>query len=632
MYKNRFHIFHLASNADEVSDMFSTYKSLDGPLYEKTVYGNRVTYFTLYKYSHIFILILGQTATASKTFYICAHCGVKLIEMEFSQNSTHARKYFSTPKFKVATISVMDNFYSAKFICEKSRESRSFTAVIAWEVFCYKNITLKSRHELNQDPFMPMIYTEHVMEMRYMTFTDKFSLTGELSSKFVTCWAEQPYTLKMYYKPFSTKVWAYLSTFLLGLTVGYCILIQTKMKRQLFHVAHNGDGILTFVAALFEKSANVPIFVDKMPAFRVIFSLWTLQSILFTQLYTSVLISHLIIPLPKTSITRFDQLTPKQESSKSLSSALIRYRDSLNRTWLEEGDNFKISSNPSTGRDTTYSPEYIKNFINHSYPFPRTALLNLFSLIFHSIQAWLFNLNDNIKQMKHRDRLLMMSNWEELSVWAADLKSGGDIELNEELSLWFKLITKGDPWIPRMNSKMMNFTIINSLNASGLQSPPTQSFMEEELVKCGRMVHVEATNKLETEMDYLKRKYHWLDFFKSEESITSHVAGWHFLNTGGSSFSNWLDWFFESGSYNFLRWRVQIQEYKVRNEFTKEIVKGHEIPDLVKPLGFKTGITTLFHIWGIMVGATALAGCAEFCSGLILKIRKKETLVFQFVE
>lgn len=163
MYKNRFHIFHLASNADEVSDMFSTYKSLDGPLYEKTVYGNRVTYFTLYKYSHIFILILGQTATASKTFYICAHCGVKLIEMEFSQNSTHARKYFSTPKFKVATISVMDNFYSAKFICEKSRESRSFTAVIAWEVFCYKNITLKSRHELNQDPFMPMIYTEHVM-------------------------------------------------------------------------------------------------------------------------------------------------------------------------------------------------------------------------------------------------------------------------------------------------------------------------------------------------------------------------------------------------------------------------------------------------------------------------------------
>ncbi|XP_035713748.1 uncharacterized protein LOC118438096 isoform X2 [Folsomia candida] len=468
--------------------------------------------------------------------------------------------------------------------------------------------------------------------MRYMTFADKFSLTGELSSKFVTCWAEQPYTLEMYYKPFSSQVWAYLSTFLVGLTVGYCILIQTKMKRHIFHVAHNGDGIMTFVAALFEKSANVPIFVGKIPAFRLIFALWTLQSILFKQLYTSVLISYLIIPLPKTSISRFDQPSPNQETPKVLSSALIQFRDILNRTYQKEGDSFKISSAPSMGFETTYSPQFLSNYHNDPVTFQRTFQFSFFSLIYLSIQGWLLHPSDNIEHNKFQDRMLAVSSREQFSAWSADLKSGGDIELNEELSLWFKLVTKGDPWIPRMNSKMMNLTLMNSLNAPGLQSPPTQSFMEEDLVQCGRMVHVEATNKLETEMSYLRRNYHWLDFFKSEESITSRGAGWHFLNTGKSNFSNWLDWFFESGCYNFLRWRVQVQDYKVRNEFTKEIAKGHKVPDVVKPLGFSTGITTLFHIWGIMVGATALAGCAEFCSGLILKIRKKETLVFQFVE
>ncbi|XP_035713750.1 uncharacterized protein LOC118438096 isoform X4 [Folsomia candida] len=268
MYKNRLHIFHLASNADEVSDMFLIYKSVDGPLHEKTIYGAQHNYLILYKYSHVFLLIWSQTAATKTTFYyICAHCGMILIRMDF-------RKHFSTPRFKLAAINVMDKIYSAEFLCETSYERVTFAEVVAWEIFCYKNVTLSRKRHDDLDSFMPEFYSEHVMEMRYMTFADKFSLTGELSSKFVTCWAEQPYTLEMYYKPFSSQVWAYLSTFLVGLTVGYCILIQTKMKRHIFHVAHNGDGIMTFVAALFEKSANVPIFV----AFKVGYSIRVITS------------------------------------------------------------------------------------------------------------------------------------------------------------------------------------------------------------------------------------------------------------------------------------------------------------------------------------------------------------------
>lgn len=146
------------------------------------------------------------------------------------------------------------------------------------------------------------------------------------------------------------------------------------------------------------------------------------------------------------------------------------------------------------------------------------------------------------------------------------------------------------------------------------------------------MVHVEPSHNLDTEIAYLKRKYHWLDFFKSDEAITSHVAGWHFLNAGESNFSKWLDWFFESGGYNFLRWRVQIKQYMVRNVFTKEIIKSHKVPDNVKPLDLSTGIKTLFHIWGILIGATALVGFAEVCVGFVVLILKgKETLVFKFL-
>ncbi|OXA49112.1 hypothetical protein Fcan01_16222 [Folsomia candida] len=516
----------------------------------------------------------------------------------------------------------------------------------AQDVFCYKNVTFKATNG-KTNIFLPIMFSEHVAENKYVVFVDKFGITGEISSKFLTCWAYQPYTLRMYYKPFSATVWIYLSTFLVSLTTFLLTFVNIKLKKGMGQHAPLGYGILTFFAALLEKSARISRNVDSILAFRFIFGVWVLQSIILTQLYTSKLISSLIIPLPKKSIGRFDELLPKAENSTGfLSDALINLQGLFTGAKRQEIGAFEISSNPIIGFDA-YTPQWVSGYPNMKWDL-KVLGFDFFSIMAKRIRDWLNNLagNDLAKSeiTNPQGRLFNMC-WEEVKHWAESLKLIGDIELGVEVSQWFDLLSRANIWIPKIDNTIFNMTISDSLSPPNRIIPPRTSFMEVDLAKCGRTVHVEQSNKFKIELAYLRRKYYWLEFFESDEAIFSRSAGWSFFNTGESNYSKWLDWFVESGCYNFLRWKSQNEEYTARSVFTREIIKSHKIPELVKPLDLTTGITTFFHIWGILVAATVMAGLVEciigrvvggwkkLCGLLILvpKRRRKKTIVFTFV-
>lgn len=162
LYKNRLQIVHLAADRSEVEAMLSIFKSVQSSMYETLKYGGIVR-MMLYKYSHTFILILSQTAII-KAFYICAHCGMTLLEMDSDfQNSGIYSKYVCIEGYKVATIRVMDKVHSVPSLCDESNERISFAESVAWDVFCLKNITLKSTQNALLDPFLPTMFSEHVM-------------------------------------------------------------------------------------------------------------------------------------------------------------------------------------------------------------------------------------------------------------------------------------------------------------------------------------------------------------------------------------------------------------------------------------------------------------------------------------
>ncbi|OXA43194.1 Glutamate [NMDA] receptor subunit 1, partial [Folsomia candida] len=545
-YKNRLRIVHFAESIEQAEIAVNLLKSPNSSVYTKFPFrsGNSLL---IYNYAHLFILISSQS-TILDAFYVCAHCGLTLLFINFdiTLQEDVMKQVNQLERYNIAVLPTMSRRLNVTGFCGNNNLRTRLGDMTAQDVFCYKNVTFKATN-FKTNIFLPFMFSEHVAENKYVVFVDKFGITGEISSKFMTCWAYQPYTLRMYYKPFSTTVWIYLSTFVVGLTTFCLIFLNIKLKQGMCKNVSLGYGILTFFAALLEKSARISRNVDNRLAFRFIFGVWVLQSIIVTQLYTSKLISSLIIPLPKKSISRFDELLPKKENRTEiilLSDALINLQGLFTGAKRKEIGAFEISSNHIMGFDT-YTPQWVSGYPNMNWDL-KVLGFEFFSIMEKRIRDWLDNLagNDLTKsEITNPQGRLFNMGWEEVKLWAESLKSIGDIELDVEVSRWFNLLSRANIWIPRIDNTIFNITISDSLSPPNRIIPLRTSFMEVDLAKCGRTVHVEQSNKFKIELAYLRRKYYWLEFFESDEAIFSRSAGWSFLNTGESNYSKWLDWF-----------------------------------------------------------------------------------------
>ncbi|OXA54928.1 hypothetical protein Fcan01_11863 [Folsomia candida] len=110
---------------------------------------------------------------------------------------------------------------------------------------------------------------------------------------------------------------------------------------------------------------------------------------------------------------------------------------------------------------------------------------------------------------------------------------------------------------------------LHSLEAKDLDSGITTNLdtryaIEKEVSICGKAVFIARTNTLDLELDYLRKIYYTIKFYKSEDSILDITLGWKFDRPGNSKIPHYFKSLLESGIHSRLVEEQNDKEYRKR--------------------------------------------------------------------
>jgi hypothetical protein len=121
--------------------------------------------------------------------------------------------------------------------------------------------------------------------------TDSIVLLDDSATNFLSCYTTPELRFEMYVKPFQLELWICISSCLSAI----CIFIYVYNRYK--ELSPSFSPIFFFVSTLVEEPYSVPTALWNDSKFKTIAITWLLTAVIFTNLYTGLMISDLTVPL-----------------------------------------------------------------------------------------------------------------------------------------------------------------------------------------------------------------------------------------------------------------------------------------------------------------------------------------------
>ncbi|CAL8134400.1 unnamed protein product [Orchesella dallaii] len=427
------------------------------------------------------------------------------------------------------------------------------------------------------DPW-PRIFPEKRLKSDYSnTFYDIFKtgfvqlqfwetvIISRDSYNFLTCYNEDSITFAFYFQPFQLSLWITLVNYLpLLALLTHIILILKKVNKSDFNT------YFFAYSSILEHSFHMPNYLYKIESIRIVFGLWLLVSVIFTNAYKGIAITGVTAPPSKSSIQTFSEVV--DDSDK------LTYSGSINSS-------SKVNFHIITPLKVDYFHEWefdgCFSAMDANYSDESSGTIPV-------KWAFRFRFNSDLEAEQENLFFIINSEYGNTSVSLNSLDTLGRLRM-----LSYRLYNK---LFSGMCDKFCRY-IIPKKDEEDKFSLSYDIAMEREIVKCeNKVVYVDTQSKIDKEYGYLSGHYHHKSFFKGNESLLPDYIVWQFDNGIGSRLPTVFKQLIENGIYRQLEWFYRNQEQLgIRLEYTRN--HANEKYEPVKKLDLKSNIQTIFYVY-----------------------------------
>ncbi|CAL8134416.1 unnamed protein product [Orchesella dallaii] len=384
---------------------------------------------------------------------------------------------------------------------------------------------------------------------------------------FLTCYNKDSLQIGYYFQPFQRDLWITLLIFFAVLSiVTHIFLIVKECNKSDF------NSYFFVYSSMLEHSCHMPDYLYEIETIRIVFGLWLLVSVIFTNAYKGIAITGVTAPPHKSSIQTFSEVID----------------DNANETNTEPVD-FRIM---------------LKIKMDHAHYWEEDRILEDFndtdseSVIVLNRYVDSFKFENEMKEERSRVAGLFIRETVKLQSLGIDVSSR---VLPSSYYFFSKLCTRRRYIAPKREIELeysLNYDVA----------------VEREIVKCeNRVVFVDLKNNIDREYEYLSGYYHHKSFFKGNESLLPDFIVWQFDNDMGAKLPEVFKRLIENGIYKELEWFYKTQEQLgIRLKYTRS--RKLEKYEPVKKLGLKSNVQTIFYVllFGYLVSKMVL-GLEAFC-------------------
>lgn len=360
--------------------------------------------------------------------------------------------------------------------------------------------------------------------------------------EFLTCWSASGISFEFYLTPFQLEVWGVLGCFVVLLTA----ILMCYLSRRFVNYGGSFSPLMYVLGPLFEDGVPLPASLKSKTVFRTIFGVWLLVCLLLTNFYNGLMITGLNSPLPATTPETFKDLVCDWQSVIYSHS---KYQTQRNKSLLKKVRNFDLN--------------YYSDFVSELLAGNRSESGDYFSKSgCFAILSFNFDMIDDTDLYQFPEFYYYLYYQYEQYNGVKD----GNYKVDERA---LNLFHPNQRHLPRNTE---NITTISDLEG--------WARVEKEVVECGKTVFVGYDVVFRAEKEYLEKRYSWIKFYQSKETMDPGYFGYVFENPGASRVPFYCKYLFQSGIIERLGiefesqtnyGRVRAGEWKpARSKFTMD--------------------------------------------------------------
>ncbi|OXA39341.1 hypothetical protein Fcan01_25890 [Folsomia candida] len=418
----------------------------------------------------------------------------------------------------------------------------------------------------------PMIVTRSNL---WQGKTYPLSFSGDT---FITCYAKQFITFEFYLTPFQPNVWIAI-----GVSLSVLVTSLTLYIKRVYCDSTSFSTWLPFLASLFEETSSVPGIIEKRQFYRLTFGIWSLVAVLLTNCYSGIMINNLVAPLPRIKLETWNDVFCEEDNPGSAQEVSVwMNKTGILRYWEDVQDLFNFN---------LLSPEYlspnVKNFSLEN-PFESKSCFRLLS-------APTYNRYPN---MPGNTFFYSLHTWRNLKLRRNEgfsYREGNKIKLYPET------------WLlsPKPGRELRDLSERNTSKTR----VELEQLIENEVVKCGKILYVKDSKYIVQEYLYLSKKYYWRDFYIGKDTLKQYLEQLVFYHADKSSIPRNIVATIESGIWKRLDEEISLRKLKGRiKETWNGIIRA---PEKWNSVPLDGSIFTLFVVCGILSAAAVIGICVE---------------------
>jgi hypothetical protein len=444
------------------------------------------------------------------------------------------------------------------------------------------------------------LFEWQVLSNTYYVQVDYFK-TG-----FISCYSEPKIEFEMYVRSFKLEVWILLLV--------CCTFIATIMHWYIrkYELTVNFTPALFLLSSLVEEVYPIPKVLWNTNIFKIFALTWVLPAMIFTNLYTGLMISDVTSPLRGEILKSFEQiLDPKWDNYTPTEN---KPRD-VAVFWAV---NYSLSSGINEPLHTMRQYGCNPLFNSKSYDLYHAQFRDKksFALLQKPIDSCAGDPLSIDMQQRYLSHPWLYSLFDD---WSLELSTYGiegiwNIKRIARLLAFFSPRNRHYPRDP-MFSTVGNQEILQFASAA----------IEKELVACEQSVFLGKTYDLKFELSYLKSNYPRKKFYESEgsfETTGSDPVIWTFTDGGKSLVPNYFKRLVESGLPKGI---ISLRKQK---SYLKRRVGTKLVQDLMSnetDAGIYGSIQTVFYLTFAFLFVANMVFLLEF----IFAKQKQEHFIFK---
>jgi hypothetical protein len=434
---------------------------------------------------------------------------------------------------------------------------------------------------------------EEVINWKEPAKAGHYLLISTTQTHFISCYSEPKIQFMMYLQPFHEYVWITLFLY-----CSFIVLLISVYNRKL-NLSKSFSPFFFFISTLVEEPYSVPGVIWNNSLFRTITWTWMLTAMVFTNLYSGIIISDVTAPLPGEIVKNFDQVMNTDKEYMKLKD--LDFHQLTNFWLLKNASGKKLRTLNRFQIDCGLQSGYNNIYYNRHYALFRDK--NSFALLQSPIEFCHGRIPPT-QQIKYISHPWMYSGVLYVEEELKRYLNGDDKAYSKRLVSFFSPRNRHYPEDPK-------FTVAQITANRHMLS----SAIEKELVACGKSIFMGDTKEIMNEKAYLKINYPMKSFYVSEDTFETQGSKpvlWFFNNGGKSKVRYYFQQLIESGVRQGILGLRNHQFYLKRRIGTSNV--RNSMPKQAK-LGISGSIQTIFIILFGSLSVTLGVFTVEFMNG-----------------